>query len=158
LRLESRLEMPKKMPDQPAKVTGVYPSSDQLPENLLRFYIHFASPMRRGEAYTHIRLLNENGTAIASPFLEISEKLWDTSGERLTVLINPGRIKRGLKPREDLGPVLEAGKSYSLVIDADWRDADGQTLSGSLRKQFKTIPPIENGIDPAKWSIESPQA
>ena len=43
---------------------------------------------------------------------------------RFTLLFDPGRIKRGLKPAQRrVGPVLEEGKSYTLVIDRGWTDA-----------------------------------
>src|SRR5262249_20989692 len=54
----------------------IYPSGEVLPENLLRFYLHFSSPMSRGEAYKHLRLLDASGKAIADTFLELDEELW----------------------------------------------------------------------------------
>jgi hypothetical protein len=71
------------------------------------------------------------------PFLEIDEELWDDSMTRLTLFIEPGRIKRGVKPLEDIGPALEEGKSYTLVIDAAWQDGHGRSLKESFRKQFR---------------------
>ena len=139
-------------------VTQVYPTASKLPENQLRFYLHFSQPMSKGEAYTHLKLLKGDGKAVELPFLELGEELWDTSGTRLTLLIDPGRIKRGLKPREDVGPVLEAGHSYTLAIDAAWKDAEGQPLKGEYRKKFAVEKPIEVGIDIAAWKIESPAA
>ena len=100
-------------------ITHVSPTSDLLPENLLKFYIEFSTPMGRGSAYEHLRLLDAAGNPLDLPFLELGEELWDQRGQRFTLLFDPGRIKTGLKPREELGPVLEAGKSYTLVIDRD---------------------------------------
>ena len=105
----------------------VYPSRDLLPENLLQFYIFFSAPMSRGEAYRRITLLDiATGKIVDAPFLELDEELWSPDGTRFTLVFDPGRIKRGLKPREEVGPVLEAGKSYSLVIDRQWLDALGK--------------------------------
>lgn len=140
-----------------AEVARVYPSSAELPENQLRFYIHFSAPMSRGEAYDHIHLLKKDGRPIDRAFLELGEELWDASGQRLTLLIDPGRIKQGLKPREDLGPVLEAGQSYALVIDADWPDAAGRPLVNEFRKSFKVAGPVTAAIDPMEWKIQSPR-
>ncbi|MGI8979674.1 MAG: hypothetical protein ACR2FY_10635 [Pirellulaceae bacterium] len=139
-------------------VTQIFPTSDKLPENQLRFYLHFSQPMTKGEAYTHLKLLKENGVAIELPFLELGEELWDASGKRLTLLIDPGRIKRGLKPREDVGPVLEAGHSYTLVVDSAWKDAGGEPLKASFTKKFVAEKPVEEGIDTAAWRIEAPTA
>jgi hypothetical protein len=156
LRLESKFAAPAAPVTQSPAVSAVYPTSDKLPENLLRFYLHFATPMRRGEAYEHIHLRDDKGADVATPFLEMSEELWDPSGRRLTLLINPGRIKRGLKPREDLGPVLESGRTYLLVIDAGWRDAAGQPLAKPFEKKFYAGLPVERGIEVKDWKVNSP--
>src|SRR5205085_2382631 len=42
-------------------VQHVYPSRAILPENQLKFYIHFSAPMSRGEAYEHVQLLDAAG-------------------------------------------------------------------------------------------------
>jgi hypothetical protein len=44
---------------------------------------------------------------------------------RLTLFIDPGRIKRGVAPLEEIGPALHAGKRYTLEIDSGWHDASG---------------------------------
>jgi hypothetical protein len=142
----------------PAAVARVYPTADTLPENLLKFYVHFTAPMRRGEAYQHVHLFDAAGKVMEHAFLELDEELWDASGKRLTVLIDPGRIKRGLKPREDLGPVLEAGKGYTLIIDGRWRDAEGRPLGRDFRKRFRATAAEEKPIDPADWTITPPPA
>ncbi len=105
------------------KITNVYPTTDQLPENHLKFYLHFSAPMGRGEAYRHVHLLDAEGHELTAVFLELGEELWDREMRRFTLLFDPGRVKRGLTPREELGPVLEAGHDYTLVIDRDWPDA-----------------------------------
>src|SRR5207237_1104835 len=98
-----------KLVKPPTVVQQVYPSGDPLPENHLRFYVHFSAAMRQGEAYGHVHVLDASGKALDHPFLELDEELWDPQGKRLTLLFHPGRIKKGLKPREELGPILEAG-------------------------------------------------
>jgi hypothetical protein len=142
----------------PTVVTQVYPSADRLPENLLRFYVHFSAPMSRGEAYDHVRLLDAAGRPVPSPFLEVGEELWDPAGKRFTLLLDPGRIKRGLKPREDLGPVLEAGKKYTLEIDRGWSDAGGNPLRATHRKTFQAVAAAEQSPDPKAWRIQPPPA
>lgn len=137
-------------------VTQIYPSSDKLPENQLRFYLHFSQPVSKGEAYTHLKLLKENGQPVELPFLELGEELWDGSGKRLTLLIDPGRIKRGLKPREDVGPVLEAGQTYTLQVDPSWKDATGEPLKTGHSKKFVVGKPVEAGLDTATWKIATP--
>ena len=112
----------------PARLVQVYPTSDRLPENQLKFYVHFSAPMSRGDSYRYIHLLESENGEVDLPFLELGEELWSQDGTRLTVFFDPGRIKRGLKPREEVGPSLEEGKSYTLRIDADWPDAPSDPL------------------------------
>ncbi len=141
------------------KITVIYPSGEQVPENLLRLYIHFSAPMSRGEAYRHLKLI-DLGTSkpVHAPFLELEEELWSPDGKRFTLLIDPGRIKRGLKPREMFGPVLESGKTYRLVVDRDWIDAEGNPLEADFRRTFRAGPPDESLPDPKKWALNPPEA
>ena len=137
-------------------VTRIYPSANVLPENLLKFYVYFSAPMRRGHIYDHIQLLDEAGKPVELPFLEIDEELWNPELTRLTLIIDPGRIKRGVQPLEEVGPVLQAGKSYTLVIDRGWQDAQGNPLKETCRKVFKAGPALRKPIDTATWEITSP--
>jgi len=91
-------------------VQHVFPSAAALPANQLKFYVQFSAPMSRGEAWKHIRLLNHEGKPVDLPFLELDQELWDPNYQRLTILFDPGRIKRGLLPREEAGPIIEQGK------------------------------------------------
>lgn len=136
-------------------VEQVYPSAKELPENTLRHYIHFSTPMKRGGVYKHIKLY-QGETEVKYPFLELDEELWTDDGKRFTLLFDPGRVKRGLKPREELGPPLEEGKKYTLVIDDAWEDEHGVRLKAPYRKEFTVGKPNETGIDPDKWTIVPP--
>lgn len=146
-------------PGEQTRIAVVYPTATVLPENLLKFYLHFTGPMGRGEAYEHLKLVNvTTGKPVDMPFLEIGEELWDGSGTRLTVFIDPGRIKKGVKPREDLGPALEADAEYRLLIDDKWRDAAGKPLAAGFEKRFKAGPPVETEINIKEWKIKAPLA
>src|SRR5262249_43958630 len=98
------------------------------------------------------------GKPVDAPFLELHEELWSNDGTRFTLLFDPGRIKRGLKPREEVGPVLEAGKAYELVIGRDWSDAMGRPLKNEFRKSFRSGNPDEISPDPKNWSVRAPSA
>ena len=138
-------------------VRQIYPSGETLPENLLKFYVHFSAPMSRGNVYRYVHLLDDTGAEVELPFLELDEQLWDRNQQRITLLLDPGRIKRGLKPHEDVGAALMAGRSYTLVIDNEWRDAKGNRLKSSHRKRFDVGASDRRSPDPATWQIESPQ-
>jgi hypothetical protein len=153
--VEGVLSLPRPKSD-PTVVTHVYPSTDRLPENQLKFYIHFSAPMSRGEAYQHVRLLDAGGKAVDLPFLELDQELWDGAARRFTLFFDPGRIKRGLKPREEVGPVLEEGKRYTLVIDRAWSDAQGNPLRETYRKAFRVGAPDDTPPDPKTWKLRPP--
>lgn len=149
-------EPPREAAGPRAEVVAVYPSGDVLPQNLLRFYIQFSSPMSRGEAFRHIRLRDAEGATVEEPFLELAEELWDAEGTRFTLFLDPGRVKRGLKPHMEAGPPLTTGQRYRLEIDAGWKDAQRRTLAGPFRKEFRTGEPDYDQPDPAGWKIVPP--
>ena len=150
---ESKVEL------QPlAYVEHVYPSANLLPDNLLKFYIQFSAPMSRGEAWKRIHLLDERCSPVELPFLEIVQELWDPHNRRLTVLFDPGRIKRGLARRQEMGPALIEGKRYSLVIEREFQDARGVPMRAEFRKQFRVTPSDRVPPDTAQWRLTIPKA
>jgi hypothetical protein len=150
------LTVPKPKREPTTVLTQVYPTANTLPENTLRLYLYFSAPMTRGGVYKYIKLLSADGRPVAYPFLELGEELWSADGKRFTLLFDPGRVKRGLKPREEAGPALEEGKKYTLVIDRAWADENGTPLKAPFRKSFSVGPPDDTPIDPVKWQITPP--
>src|SRR5262249_15521886 len=121
-------------------------------------YLHFSEPMSRGDVYKHISLLDASGKKVERPFLELDQELWSPDGKRFTLFFDPGRIKRGLKPREEVGPSLIEGKKYTLVIDRTWRDAADTPLRESFHKSFSVGAPDDTQPNPKKWKLETPSA
>ena len=137
-------------------IQAVYPSGDVLPSNQLRFYICFSGPMNQGEAGQRMRLLDEKGRALEGVFLP-GEELWDPRFERLTMTLDPGRIKRGLTSNQAMGAPIAPGKHYTLVIDKGWLDARGVPLAEGFRKQFTGGPAERTPPDPRQWKITTPK-
>ncbi len=158
LSLRTTLSLPLPKNHSATELATIYPSADSLPANQLKFYLHFTAPMSRGRSYQHITLLDENGQPIELPFVEIGEELWDDRQQRLTVLLDPGRIKRGLKPNEEVGPPLVVGRSYTLLISKDWPDAERKPLIKKYRKSFCVGPFDSVQPNPENWQIKSPAA
>ena len=140
------------------EVTAVYPTSDVLPENLLRLYVHFSTPMRRGQVRESIKLIGENGEKIINPFLNLAIELWDRDERRLTLLLDPGRIKRGVGPNVRVGAPLQRGKRYTLVIRQDMKDYRGKPLDRTFTKSFIVQAPIRLALLPEKWITGLPKA
>lgn len=138
------------------RVVAVYPSALEVPENHLRLYIVFSAPMGLGAAGPYIRLVDEHGGPLADPFLPLDVDLWNEDRTRFTVLYDPGRVKRGILPNQEMGRPLAAGETYALEIDPGWRDAEGQPLVAPFRREFRVGPPREHALDPADWRLEIP--
>jgi hypothetical protein len=153
-----RLEVstPRAERGKPTVVTHIYPSATELPENVLRFYIEFNQPMPRGDSYQYVRLLSEDGKADPLPFVELDRELWNPDQTRLTLLIDPGRIKKEVKPRIDLGPVFRQGRKYTLVVSGKWPTLDGGVLGKDISKAITATAPRAAGIEPKDWKISPP--
>ena len=156
--VSTTFELPRRATNSTTVVAQIYPTASVLPENLLKFYVHFSAPMSRGHIYDYIHLRNAAGKDVQLPFLEIDQELWDPQLTRLTLFIDPGRIKRGVTPLEEIGPALEQGGSFTLVIDRGWTDAHGLPLKESFQKPFTVGPPDRSAIDPGAWKIQPPAA
>jgi hypothetical protein len=139
-------------------VARVTPSGPDVPENLLRLYVHFSAPMRGGDVRNHVRLVDaDGGAAVAAPFAEGGAPLWDPERRRLTLLLDPGRIKRGLAHQAELGSPLRAGRRYRLEVDAGLRDAAGLPMRAGFAHLLEVGPADHERPDPATWTLVPPR-
>jgi hypothetical protein len=139
-------------------VTRVFPSAEAVPENQLRLYIHFSAPMGLKGGIGYVQLLDEAGDEVREPFLPLDADFWNRDRTRFTVFFDPGRQKRGILPNEEMGRSLVDGRSYTLVVSREWRDAQGMPLKEEFRRRFKVGPPDERPLDQHTWRIEPPRA
>ena len=139
-------------------VDGIFPADAAVPENLLRLYVTFSAPMRMGEAATHLRLVDAEGRTVDGAFLQLEEELWDPSRRRLTVLFDPGRIKRGLRTNLQRGAPLVAGHGYRLVVDAAWRDGTGHPLREAFERTLRVGTADRRAPDARRWHVGAVQA
>ena len=154
--LRATVEVPAPDRASSTRVAAVYPTGPEVPENHLRLYVVFSAPMGLGGGSAHVRLLDEHGRPVADPFLPLDVDLWNADRTRFTVLYDPGRVKRGIRPNAELGRPLAADRRYTLVIDAAWRDAAGQPLVAPFRREYRVGPPRERALDPAAWQLDLP--
>ncbi len=54
--------------------------------------------------------------------------------------------------------MLVEDRSYTLVVDNDWRDASRTPLNAGARKSFTVGPPDKAPIDPKTWKVLPPSA
>lgn len=156
--LEMTFDLPAATENAVTIVSKIYPTIDTLPENHLKFYIYFSSPMKRGQAYRLIQLKDENDQPVEAPFLELEPELWDQSTRRLTILFDPGRIKRGLRPHHELGMALKPGRKYRLVIAEEMIDSAGLPLVRTFEKSFTVKEADRKSPDFRSWSLNIPRA
>ena len=155
--IERTFEGPAHTVTPAARVDRVYPSSGVLPSNQLRLYIYFSAPMSRGEAEQRIHVLDADGKPLRGVFLP-GQELWDPNNRRLTMTFDPGRIKRDLTSNAAMGPPIAEGGRYTLVIDREWRDANGVPMVAMFTKRFQGGPAVRQPPDPKTWRLTTPPA
>ena len=139
-------------------VARIYPSGDTVPENLLRMYVEFSGPMARPSGIPHMKLLGSDGREIVGAFLPLDYEFWDPAHTRFTAFLDPGRVKSGILPNEQMGPVLGTGRTVTLVISQEWRDDHGRPLKQDYRRVFTVGTPAMKALDPRAWLVEPPAA
>jgi hypothetical protein len=138
------------------EVTHIFPSCDLLPENLLRFYVCFSNSMQRGRALEEISLLDSDRQPVADALYRPPVELWDRTMQHLTVLLDPGRLKRWVGPNVELGSPLKVGREYTLEIGSGIIDLYGRSLRERFRKQFVVGNAVRNHIAVEHWKIRAP--
>jgi hypothetical protein len=154
--LETTIGLPAVATVPSTVVSQVYPSGDIVPANMLRMYIEFSAPMGRKSGVEYIALLDHEGREIPGAVLPLDYEFWSPDHTRFTVFFDPGRVKKGILPNQQMGRPLESGRTVTLVIDAAWRDAQGLPLKEWHRRQFRVGPADERPLDPATWRVHPP--
>jgi hypothetical protein len=144
-------------------VLAIHPSAAIVPRNLLRFYVRFSARMREGSAAQHVRLVadagetGKAGDVIAGGLLPTEHELWDPTRCRLTVLLDPARIKRGLVAHRELGYPLRPGAQFRLVVEGDYLDAQGAPLRAGAERRYEVGGDERRHVEPALWALTVPR-
>lgn len=138
------------------KVSEVYPTGAALPENLLRFYIYFSAPMGQGDILPAVDLLDAQGQVVDGVFLSNRFDLWSADRTRLTLLLDPGRVKTGLNAHKAMGRALVAGETYELRISEAAQDSEGCPLAAFHKVRFKATEADLASPSPADWQLIRP--
>jgi hypothetical protein len=138
------------------EVLSIHPRAQAVPRNLLRFYVTFSRPMSEGYARDHLHLVDDHGTPLDGALLATDYELWDGAHRRLTVLLDPARIKRGLAGHRAAGYAIRIGQPFRLVIDAGFRDARGAPLRADAVQHYDVVDDERRRVDPADWILRNP--
>lgn len=147
-------------PEHPAttEVLEIYPRAAIVPRNLLRLSVWFSAPMSEGSAAEHLRLTDDSGLPIRGALLPNENELWDAEHRRLTVLLDPARIKRGLAAHREIGYPLRPGATVRLVVDRGFRDARGNGLRSPGERAYQVGDDERRHVDPQAWALTIPAA
>jgi hypothetical protein len=140
------------------RLVAVYPSTDTVPENLLKMYFRFSKPMREGEGLQYIVLLDEKNDTLDGTFLDLQPELWNKERTILTLWLDPGRIKRDLVPNQQLGNPLKKGRKYTLIVLKQWRDTEGLELDNQFTKTFSVGERDDALPQPKSWELVIPKS
>jgi len=154
--IEATFHGPEPVATPEARVVAMYPSAPMLPANQLKLYLVFSAPMQGADFWSSIHLIDQDGKPAYLPF--VGQELWNRDNTRLTLIFDPGRIKRGVKPNMDLGPVMEEGKRYTLIIDREFKDINGRLLAEPFRHEFAAGADERRAVDTALWKLSQPKA
>lgn len=141
----------------PSALVSIHPTSNTLPENLLKFHLTFSKSMTLGEVYSKVKLYQTDGREVQKPFLVVDQELWDDQMKTVTILFDPGRIKRGLRPNLEMKPALSAGENYRLVVESGWKDVDGLPTLETVTKNFRCVKPDRALTRASSFEILPPQ-
>ncbi len=137
---------PEAMTAATTRVVSLFPDAMEIPENILRIYVNFSGPIARGSLSDWIRLETEEGGEVSAFFLDNREPLWSRDRTRLTLLLDPSRVKRGVLANRTIGRALRQDKTYRLIISSKMIDAAGHSLLGDFEHIFTVGPPVEMAL------------
>ncbi len=152
------LVLPRPVVAATAEVVAIHPTASVVPRNLLRCYVTFSAPMSEGDAAAHVRLVDDAGVPLPDALLPVEYELWDADRRRLTVLLDPARIKRGLAGHVAEGYPLRAGTPIRLVVDTGFRDAHGGPLRGPAQRRYDVGEDLRGHVRPRAWALTAPAA
>jgi hypothetical protein len=116
---------------EPARVVAIHPDVDVVPLNLLKVYVEFDRPIAEGRV-----------TVGPTDLFVQDLELWSRDRRRLTCLVEPGRIKRGMS---DGYPLHEGGE---LTVHVE-----GRGVPAAVRT-YRVGPPLTSRVDPDAWQVD----
>lgn len=138
-------------------IEAVYPTTDSIPSNILRFYVRFSQPMQEIGILKHILLKNAAGLNITGVFFDNDNELWNDDLTEVTLLVDPGRVKTGLVAHNKFGWAFDEGERYRLMIDSLLFDFNDRHLSATYRKELFATTANNIAPDIRDWKVSLPK-
>src|SRR5690606_13322093 len=92
-------------------IVGVYPQNEKIPANILQFHLVFSQAVDADEsAYQFLIVKDENGKVLPKMWREKAE--WNHDRTIMSVMIHPGRIKRGIEYMGVDKTLFKEGNTY----------------------------------------------
>lgn len=138
-------------------VLAYSPQFSKIPANTLRLYVTFSESMSIGQVRDKIFLVDSRGKRVTNPFLNLNTELWDSEQKILTLLFDPGRIKRHVGPNLVAGSPLAVGNTYQLLIDGSMESANGNELGSDRSMMYQIVEAINDAILVDNWELSAPE-
>ncbi|MEM0934178.1 MAG: hypothetical protein AAGJ12_17020 [Bacteroidota bacterium] len=138
-------------------VQAVFPSSQKVPENLLRMYVQFSTPMKTTGNIEKIKLLDEKGQEVKNVFFNNVHELWNEEQTQLTLILDPARVKTGLQANKTLGRALRPTLNYTLVIK-ELEDVYHKKMQRPYTKQIQVADADYEMPNTENWRFHTPNA
>nr|WP_298998970.1 Ig-like domain-containing protein [uncultured Allomuricauda sp.] len=141
------------------ELIAIYPSVDTVPQNLLKMYFVFSQPMQHSKsALDFISVFDNTLQKESDIFLEMQTELWNKEHTRLTLWLDPGRIKTDLIPNREKGPPLLQKHRYTISIDSLWTSEQGYPLARKYIKTLNVVGKDSQRPNPKLWDVNIPRA
>jgi len=102
-----------------------------------------------------IQLKDENGHEVVGAIFNNVYELWNHEQTQLTLLLDPSRVKTGLKSHKERGRALLNGKRYQLVI-GELQDVDGRATT-PFTKSITVVEEDMTAPNTDSWVFKMPK-
>jgi hypothetical protein len=127
----------------------VHPAGPTVPENLLRMELRFEHPQPLPFDMDRLKLLDARGLELRHALLDVA--LPSPDGRRITVLMDPGRVKMGVGPNREAGRALDAGSTVTLHL------AGATPAEETVIKTWRVTAGLTRPLQPGSWTLTPPR-
>lgn len=121
-------------------------------------YFEFDSRMQQTQSMLDfVKVTNLSENKEVNIFLPLENELWNLDKTRLTLWLDPGRIKKDLTPNKEQGIPIEKGQEYQIEIVETLEDEQGNSLDRNYTKPFYVEGRDESKPTINDWQLTIPE-